>query len=470
MKGKLLTGISEIFSKMRKNGWMLCLGVLCAVVLNSETAFAQNAGDADGDGYCDQDVSVINSLIEEGVFAWNKDEPETWSVNWSTYENEVKVISSMQLFAEDFAEGGDVNLTALKGLYNFQSLTVMAFDKITGLDLSGLEDLISFTCDSNITLEWLKLDGLENLTTLSCQSCHLTSLDVSDLVNLEDFRCAMNYLTELDLTGLTKLGDPMHVWIPFNYYEKIIFPNGDVLTFDRTEGGYVTPWNVEVAKGTIELVPIPDTGYSFEEWASIPDGAIFKENGANTTVAGVRDTWTITVDGDVTVSAVFSSKSYQIINGADSVWNQGDSQELTITADGDFDKFMRVEIDDKILDQQYYSVREGSTIVDIAPEFLDTLSVGMHTVKIVFSDGLAMTQFEIKAPSNIGDISDKPGDTLEQQEQDNSGKQNEEFSSVNAEVPLTGDSPIVWLYAIFIAFATVSGLYVIAKIKKRDIK
>lgn len=389
MKGKLLTGISEIFSQMRKNGWMLCLGVLCAVVLNSETAFAQNAGDADGDGYCDRDVSVINSLIEEGVFAWNKDEPETWSVNWSTYENEVKVISSMQLFAEDFAEGGDVNLTALKGLYNLQSLTVMAFDKITGLDLSGLEDLISFTCDSNITLEWLKLDGLENLTTLSCQSCHLTSLDVSDLVNLEDFRCAMNYLTELDLTGLTKLGDPMHVWIPFNYYEKIIFPNGDVLTFDRTEGGYVTPWNVEVAKGTIELVPIPDTGYSFEEWASIPDGAIFKENGANTTVAGVRDTWTITVDGAVTVSAVFSSKSYQIING---------------------------------------------TIVDIAQEFLDTLSVGMHTVKIVFSDGLAMTQFEIKAPSNIGDISDKPGDTLEQQEQDNSGKQNEEFSSVNAEV------------------------------------
>ena len=44
----------------------------------------------------------------------------------------------------------------------------------------------------------------------------------------------------------------------------------------------------------------------------------------------------------------------------------------------------------------YYTVKEGSTIITLKAEYLNTLSVGKHTFEIVWNDGSASTSFIIK--------------------------------------------------------------------------
>ncbi|NCB04297.1 MAG: hypothetical protein EOM69_02100, partial [Clostridia bacterium] len=47
-----------------------------------------------------------------------------------------------------------------------------------------------------------------------------------------------------------------------------------------------------------------------------------------------------------------------------------------------------------------YTVKSGSTIVTFAPEYLKTLSVGEHTLRLAFSDGYAQTTFTIAQAEN----------------------------------------------------------------------
>ena len=51
--------------------------------------------------------------------------------------------------------------------------------------------------------------------------------------------------------------------------------------------------------------------------------------------------------------------------------------------------FLDVMVDGKTVDPKYYTVKSGSTIVTFTKEFLDSLSVGDHEVKFLFTNGTA---------------------------------------------------------------------------------
>ena len=44
-----------------------------------------------------------------------------------------------------------------------------------------------------------------------------------------------------------------------------------------------------------------------------------------------------------------------------------------------------------------YTAKEGSTKITLAPAYLETLSIGSHSIKIVSKDGSASTNFTVKA-------------------------------------------------------------------------
>ncbi len=85
--------------------------------------------------------------------------------------------------------------------------------------------------------------------------------------------------------------------------------------------------------------------------------------------------------------------NYNIIDGANSVVT---SNSLTVRADGEFSKFTGVKVDGKPVDSSNYTATEGSTIIEFKADYLKTLDAGKHTVSIVFTDGEAVTDFEIK--------------------------------------------------------------------------
>ena len=86
-----------------------------------------------------------------------------------------------------------------------------------------------------------------------------------------------------------------------------------------------------------------------------------------------------------------------IIEGANGTWQKGTKDGLSFTSNATFADFQKVQVDGKDLDASNYTVKEGSTIVTLKAEYLETLSVGKHTLAIVSDTGTATTEFTIKA-------------------------------------------------------------------------
>ena len=87
---------------------------------------------------------------------------------------------------------------------------------------------------------------------------------------------------------------------------------------------------------------------------------------------------------------------YEIIDGEDEIWILDSDGNLTIKGNGDFSKFVGVKVDGELLGTKSYTAKEGSTIITLKAEYLNTLSVGIHTFEIVWNDGSAGTSFIIK--------------------------------------------------------------------------
>ena len=128
---------------------------------------------------------------------------------------------------------------------------------------------------------------------------------------------------------------------------------------------------------------------------------------------------------------------YNILDGANSSWTQNSDGSLSIRGSGAFSKFVGVKVDGSLVDAKNYTVKEGSTIVTLKADYLNTLSVGTHTFEILWTDGSASTTFTIKADTS--DDGDKKDD-----------------------VPKTGDNtPVAWLFILSILSGT--GLIITAK-------
>lgn len=89
------------------------------------------------------------------------------------------------------------------------------------------------------------------------------------------------------------------------------------------------------------------------------------------------------------------SKEYKVMEGADSTFSIGEDESLTIRVDAELGRFKGVEIDGKEVDPASYTTWSGSTYVKLTKEFLSALTLGGHTVKILFSDGYAITTINI---------------------------------------------------------------------------
>ena len=89
------------------------------------------------------------------------------------------------------------------------------------------------------------------------------------------------------------------------------------------------------------------------------------------------------------------SKEYKVMEGADGTFSIGEDESLTIRVDAELSRFTGVEIDGREVDPASYTTWSGSTYVKLTKEFLSALALGGHTVKILFSDGYAITTISI---------------------------------------------------------------------------
>ena len=98
----------------------------------------------------------------------------------------------------------------------------------------------------------------------------------------------------------------------------------------------------------------------------------------------------------------------EIIKGKGQSMVAGENKELSFTSNAAFSDFLRVELDGKTLDEKYYTVKEGSTILTLKADYVATLSVGKHTIGIVSTNGTATTTFTVKAKTAVDNDTDSP--------------------------------------------------------------
>lgn len=87
--------------------------------------------------------------------------------------------------------------------------------------------------------------------------------------------------------------------------------------------------------------------------------------------------------------------TYKMMDGIDGQWVKGSGKDLYFKANGDFNDFMSLKIDDKFVSPSNYQLFKGSTIVTLNKDYLETLSVGKHTITFMYKHGGCSTDFEI---------------------------------------------------------------------------
>lgn len=102
-----------------------------------------------------------------------------------------------------------------------------------------------------------------------------------------------------------------------------------------------------------------------------------------------------------------------IIRGDQTTVVQGEKETLSFTSDALFGDFIRVELDGNTLDTQYYTKKEGSTVITLKAEFVEDLSAGDHTLAIVSQNGTATARFTVKAKT-VDVQPTTPGSSVEQ--------------------------------------------------------
>lgn len=106
---------------------------------------------------------------------------------------------------------------------------------------------------------------------------------------------------------------------------------------------------------------------------------------------------------------VLPKLTYQITNGADLTYTIGSGKDVTITCDGALSDFTGVKIDGVTLPSSQYTVKEGSTIVTLPGDTLNTLAPGSHTITLVYQYGDVSTTLTVKAAdTSDGGEEDKP--------------------------------------------------------------
>ena len=167
------------------------------------------------------------------------------------------------------------------------------------------------------------------------------------------------------------------------------------------------------------------------------------------------------ITSNMKIKVVVEKIEYKVIEGAEQTYTIKEDTEARFRIDADYSLFNnKVYVDNVLVDSSNYTSKSGSTIITLKKEFVDTLSVGEHTLKVLFNDGgEAETTFTIakKAENNNNNENNTPSKPEDKEEMKDNGSN-----------PKTGDN--IMLY-VAIASMSIIGLVattIVAKKKKMN--
>lgn len=332
----------------------------------------------------------------------------------------------------------------------------------------GNNQTFTISPSSGYVIDTLKVDGLEVTAT--------TSYTFSDV--------KANHTIEVTFKQESQTPDvttPSITTQPGNATVKVgetatftIAVNGTDLTYqwqiDRNDGnGWVNIDGATAASYTTSTVDISCNGFKYQCVVS---------NSAGTDTS---NTAVLTVTENTTPAP--GSVDYEILDGANTSWEQNSDGSLSIRGSGAISKFVGVKVDGNLVDVKNYTVKEGSTIVTLKADYLNTISVGNHTFEIIWTDGTASTRFTVsKSDSGSDEPKDNDGNngkndntnntpaTVPEDKNNNgtSGSQTDDNQQITA--PKTGDNShtVLWISLLEVSLAGLLSMIYVRKKKENE--
>ncbi len=245
---------------------------------------------------------------------------------------------------------------------------------------------------------------------------NLTSVTIPDSVSTigADAFSLCESLTDINLpNGITSIGD--HAFYYCDNLLSITVPESvekiDKCAFnvcEKLESVRFLGKKPEMIYSYVEEVYDENTGEWVEETWYVP---VFL-GGRSLTIyyPGRDETWT-SVDQETRekIGGIWEPYGgYTIIEGGGSTWETNSTENLVFRVDGALKDCIGVKVNGNLLDRYDYTLREGSTIVELHADYLGYLYPDTYTLEVLFTDGTAETTFTVKyvEPVNPDDPDD----------------------------------------------------------------
>ena len=160
------------------------------------------------------------------------------------------------------------------------------------------------------------------------------------------------------------------------------------------------------------------------------------------------------------IKVVVEKIEYKVIEGADQTYTIAQSTEARFRINADYSLFdKKVYVDDILVDGANYTSESGSTIITFSKEYIDTLAIGQHTLKVAFTDG-----GEAKATF-----------TIARQFEENNNNENVSLNTENKEEmkdndsnPKTGDNVMLYIAIVSMSIIWLGATTVAVKKNKTN--
>ena len=309
------------------------------------------------------------------------------------------------------ANGGTGTMAGVSGVLGDYTLPANGFTAPEGKQfkcwsVDGKEkavgDKITVSADTTVKAVW---EDIEYTVTVTNGTASVSKAAAGATVTLTANRAPSGQVFDkwVAESGNVTLADATSATTTFtmpagNVTAKATYKNIPVVTHTVTFEANGGSGSMAAVTGVLGTYTLPENGFT------APEGKQFKCWSVNGTEKAARDQ--ITVTANITVTAVWENipaapTEYNILDGANSKWTQDSDGNLSVRGSGAFSEFVGVKVDGKLVDEKYYTVKEGSTIVTLKADYLNTLTVGSHTLEIIWTDGSASTAFTVSAQTVV---------------------------------------------------------------------
>ncbi len=171
------------------------------------------------------------------------------------------------------------------------------------------------------------------------------------------------------------------------------------------------------------------------------------------------------ITSNMKIKVVVEKIEYKVIEGAEQTYTITEDTEARFRIDADYSLFNnKVYVDNVLVDSSNYTSKSGSTIIVLNKDYVDTLAVGEHTLKVAFADGgEAETTFTIarKVENNNNNENNNENNIPSKPE-------NKEEMKDNSLNPKTGDNIMLYVAIAGMSIIGLGATIIVAKKKKMN--